>query len=301
MVPAFNDFIFGNPVGAKGVVKTEYGYHYIEILSQKGNSKAYKIAYLPKPIETSTETEVNASNMASQFAGDSRDQKSFDANAEKLSKEKGIIKSVSGDITPSSYSIGGLGQSRTLVKNIFNAKLGEVLEPEKAGENYVVAIVTEINEEGTMSLAKARPQIEPVLRNIKIADKLKAKAGSITTLEAAAASLGGKPIETIDSLRMLDKQSPAVMKTGLTNEPKVMGAAFNPANKGKVVSECIAGSGGVYVIRVDNVMATAVAEANVADQRKVKYQQGKQQAMGQSPIQVLRETATIKDRRIRFF
>ena len=36
MVPEFNDFIFGNPVGSKGIVKTEFGYHYIEILSQKG-------------------------------------------------------------------------------------------------------------------------------------------------------------------------------------------------------------------------------------------------------------------------
>ena len=38
MVPEFNDFIFGNPVGTKGIVKTEFGYHYIEILSQKGSS-----------------------------------------------------------------------------------------------------------------------------------------------------------------------------------------------------------------------------------------------------------------------
>src|SRR5688572_14567985 len=47
MVPEFNDFIFGNSTGTKGVVKTDYGYHYIEILSQKGGSAAYKIAYLP--------------------------------------------------------------------------------------------------------------------------------------------------------------------------------------------------------------------------------------------------------------
>ena len=58
MVPEFNDFIFGNPVGTKGVVKTEFGYHYIEILSQKGGSPAYKIAYLALPIEASQETDA---------------------------------------------------------------------------------------------------------------------------------------------------------------------------------------------------------------------------------------------------
>jgi peptidyl-prolyl cis-trans isomerase D len=301
MVPEFNDFIFGHPVGSKGVVKTEFGYHYVEILSQKGNSKAYKIAYLSKPIETSNETDANANNMASQFAGDSRDQKSFDANAEKLLKEKKINKSVAGDIIPSSYSIGGLGQSRSLIKKIYNAKLGEVLEPEKVGNNWVVAIVTEIIEEGTMTLAKARMEIEPVLRNKKIADKLKKKIGTITTLEAAATALGGKPIEIIDSLRMLGAQTGKAMAIG--SEAKVIGSAFNLANSGKMIPEVIEGSSGIYVVRIDNVTATSVGSANVAEQRKARYQDAKSQGMmyqKKTTIQVLREAATIKDYRIKF-
>lgn len=301
MVGNFNEFIFGKPVGSKGVVPTEFGYHYVEILSQKGNSKAYKIAYLAKPIETSTETKINASNMASKFAGDSRNQKSFDANAEKLLKEAGINKSMAGDITSSSYSVGALGQSRTLVKNIFNADIGDVLEPEEVGENFVVAIVTEINEEGTLPLAKARAQIEPFLRNKKIAEKLKKKIGAITTLEAAATALGGKPIEVIDSLRMTGAQSRTAM--AIASESKIIGASFNPAIRGKVIPEVIEGSSGVYVVRVDNVTTTPVGDANVAEQRKARYQQAKQQAMYQqkTPIQVLREAATIKDYRISFF
>lgn len=305
MVAEFNDFIFGHKTGDKGVVKTQFGYHYIEILSQKGSSKAYKVAYLSKPIETSTETEINASNMASKFAGDSRDQKSFDANAEKLLKENGsrVIKSVAGEIIPSSYSVGGLGQSRALVKRIYEADLGDVLEPEKAGENYVVAIVTEISKEGLMPVAKARLQVEPILKSKKIAEKLKQKIGNITTLEAAAAALGNKPIESIDSLRMLEKQTPAMMKTGLTSEPRVLGAAFNPANKGKVVPEVIFGNGGVFVVRVDNVSTTAVGDANVAQQRKTRYERGKQQATfgNNTTLQVLRDNASIKDQRIKFF
>ncbi len=300
MVPEFNDFIFGNPVGTKGVVKTQFGYHYIEILAREGGSTpAYKIAYLQKPIESSVETETTSSNAAAQFAGDSRDQKSFDANAEKLLKTKGVNKNVATDITPMSYNVGGLGQSRQLVKKIYKADLGDVLEPERAGENWVVAIVTEVNEEGTMSVAKARPQIEPLLRNKKIAEKIKQKIGNITTLDAAAAAMGNKQIETIDSLRMLGAQSGSAAAIG--SEPKVIGAAFNPANKGKVVPQAIEGTSGVYVVRVDDVNATSVAEANIADQRKSKYQTAKQQATYRSPVQILRETATIKDKRINFF
>src|SRR5436190_13912822 len=118
-------------------------------------------------------------------------------------KEKGIHKSIANDILPTSYYFGTLGEARSLGKNIYDAKLGEVLEPQKAGDAYVVAVVTEINEEGTQSPAKARQAIERVLKPRKIAESLKKKLGTPTTLEAAAAALGGKAtIETIDSLRM---------------------------------------------------------------------------------------------------
>ncbi|WP_204317028.1 peptidylprolyl isomerase, partial [Klebsiella aerogenes] len=56
MVGAFNDYVFDKPVGTKGVVKTEYGYHFIEILGQKNINPAYKVAYLAKQIVASNET-----------------------------------------------------------------------------------------------------------------------------------------------------------------------------------------------------------------------------------------------------
>ncbi len=290
MVPEFNDFIFGNPVGTTGVVKTEFGYHYIEILSQKGRSQAYKVAYLSLPIEASQETDANASNAATLFAGDSRDQKSFDANSEKLSKEKGINKLIATDIRPEAYQVPGVGMSRPFVKSIYAAKLGQVLEPERVGENYVVAIVTEINKEGTQTAAKARILVEPLLMNRKKAEIIKKKIGPVTTLEAASAALGGKAIETADSVRLTGSQTSIV-----ASEPKVIGATFNPANNGKVVPEAIAGTSGVYVVRVDNVTATAVANANVAEQRKTKYQEAKNR--GAYPQMALSEAATIKDNR----
>jgi len=290
MVSEFNDFIFGNPVGTTGVVKTDFGYHYIEILSQKGRSEAYRIAYLGMPIEASPETDANASNAATLFAGDSRDQKSFDANSEKLSKEKGINKLLAANITPSAYQVPGVGMSRPFVKSIYTAKLGQVLEPERVGENYVVAVVTEINKEGIQTAAKARIMVEPLLMNRKKAEIIQKKIGAVTTLEAASAALGGKAIETADSVRLSGTQTSIV-----ASEPKVIGATFNPANNGKVVSQAIAGTSGVYVVRVDNVSATAVANANVAEQRKTKYQEAKMR--GAYPQMALSEAATIKDNR----
>ncbi|HEX4877244.1 MAG TPA: peptidylprolyl isomerase, partial [Chitinophagaceae bacterium] len=99
MVAPFNDFIFLNPVGSKGVVKTEFGYHYIEVLSQKGSGAAYKVAYLPKEIVASQETDNKAQNDANMFAADCRDIKSFDEVFEKTLKPKGYVKGIATNIT----------------------------------------------------------------------------------------------------------------------------------------------------------------------------------------------------------
>ena len=75
MVKAFNDFVFNGKVGDRQIVKTEFGYHLIEILDLKNFEPHYKIAYFTKQIITSPDTDNEANNQATQFAGDSRDFK----------------------------------------------------------------------------------------------------------------------------------------------------------------------------------------------------------------------------------
>jgi len=307
MVAEFNDFIFTHKVGESGVVKTSFGYHYIEILSQKGNEPAYKVAYLSKKIESSDETERNAENSATQFAGESRDQKSFEANFEKNLKSKGIQKLFAPDINSHAFQIPGVGASRKFIKQVFDADKGDVLQPERVADNYVVAVVTEVNKAGTMSVALGRRYVEPILRNKKKVELIKKKIGNVTTLEAVSTQVR-QPIQVEDSLRFSGGNSK------LSYETKVAGAAFNPANKGKVVPEPVDGRYGVvYVLRVDNVTATAVENADVNAQRKSLEGQGRmsilmsnqyaQYGYGQQydPAAVLRKAATIKDYRNKFY
>lgn len=293
-VPEFSDFIFTNPVGTKGVVKTDFGLHYIEILSAKGSTTGYKVAYLPSAIVASAETDGDALNKANQFAGDSKDSKAFDANFDKNLKGKGYNKLIATDITPNAYQIPGIGVSRLFVKEIYKASQGDVLQPQRIDDNYVVATVVEVNKEGTKSVAKARALVEPLLRNKKKAELLAKKVGNVTSLEAASTTLG-QPIEMIDSLRMTSR----TVSSKMGYEPKVSGAIFNPANKGKVVPAVLDGVNGVYVVRVEDVTATALGDANVAEQRKAMYMQAKQSA-AYNPNGVsgsLRKAATIKDKR----
>jgi peptidyl-prolyl cis-trans isomerase D len=291
MVAPFNDFIFGHKTGDKGVVKTDFGYHYIEILSQKGSDPAYKIAYLTKPIYASSSTDDSVSNKASQFAGDSRDRKTFDENFEKNLKTKGLNKFLATDIRPNDFSISPTVVSRQLVKAIFAADKGDVLQPFLAGSNYVVCTVTEINKPGVQSVAKARPFVETILSKKKKAGQIMQKMGKINTLEAVSTAMN-QPVQLLDSLRMNGSAS-------FGYEPRVIGATFNPANTGKVVPEPIEGTDGVFALRVDNVSATPVENANIDDQR-IQLAQGLQQRMAY-PIQVLMKAATIKDNRAKFY
>jgi peptidyl-prolyl cis-trans isomerase D len=291
----FGQFIlFDGKPGDKKVVKTSFGYHYIEIMEHKNVSPHYKVAYLAKPIVASTETDNAASNTASMFSGDSRSLKAFNENYDKNLRAKGFNKLVATDIRPNDYAIPGVGNSRSLIKAIFNADQGDVLEPIRVGDNYLVAAVTNVDEAGLISVNKARNVVEPILRNKKKAEQIKKKLGAITTLEAAS-KVSGQPVQTVDSLYFSGRNQ------NLGYELKVVGASFNPAVKGKVVPEALEGQAGVYVLKVNNTAAVPAPAASIDEQRRMLEMQARQGMMYRSPIQALRKSAEIKDYRAKFY
>lgn len=297
--PEFGKFIlFDGKPGDRKVVKTSFGYHYIEIQSFIKPTVHYKVAYLPREIVASQETDNTALNQANEFAAESRDQKTFEANYEKKWKAQGKVRNQAPGIPSWSSEIPGLGISRSFVRAIYEADLGEVLKPERIDNNYVVAAITEVLEEGTMSVEKARASVEPILRNRKKATVIQNKIGNISTLEAAATALGGKTIEVADSLRINGGQNPS-----LGFEPRVIGAAFNAANTGKVVNAAIPGMNGVYVVRVEQQGTTPVTAGDIQEQRKARTEQAKQALNNQyspnNPVGILRNAAEIKDYRSR--
>jgi peptidyl-prolyl cis-trans isomerase D len=293
MVAEFNTFIFTNPVGTKGVVRTEYGYHYIEVLSQKGSSPGYRIAYMAKPILPSTVTENNVYNSAKIFASDVDNQKEFNDKADKELKNRGINRMSATDIKPIDNMISGIGNSRTLVKAIYDADKGDVVGPEKVGDNYIVAVVTDVDKPGMQSVSKVRSYVEPVIRNRKKAAVIKRNIGKFNTVEEVSAKMKVET-QTADSVRFNGGNQ-------LAYEPKVIGATFNPANKGKVVTEAIEGISGVFALRVNNVTTTSVMAGSIEEQRQAMVNQQKQQTMYQTPVNVLRQSAKIKDNRVDFF
>ena len=287
MVKAFNDFCFEGKTGDKGVVKTEYGYHYIEIQDQKNFEQAFKIAYLSKPIEPSVETDRAASAAATQFASQSRTAKAFD---ETVQKEK-LNKRLAESVKEMDYQIAGIGTSRAFIKWIYSNKPGTVSDPVSVGEQYVVALITGEKEEGLQSAAEARVTVEPLLRDKKKAAQLITKFGTYATIDEAAKNTG-QQVQQADSIRFADN-----FKPGFGNELIVIGAALNKNYQSKV-SPPLTGNTGVYVVQVKNIGALPNDAANVEEQQKAAAMQMRQ-TMSYAVMQALKDAATIKDNRLK--
>lgn len=287
MVKEFNDYVFGNPTGSRGIVKTQFGYHLIEIENQKNFVPAYKIAYLSKPIDASMETVNDAMNAANQFAGNSRTVKAFDDNVIK----QGLNKILSPEIRPNDYNIMGLGVNRGLVRDIFEAKPQTVLEPVDMNGQYVVIAVTGVEKSGLMSASRARPMVESILRNKEKAKKIIAGLGTVKSLSEVAAA-NKTIVQTADSVSFA---SPMIASVGF--EPKVGGAAFNKTNLNKVSSP-IGGNSGVFVISALRVGASQ-SPVSKDEVKNTLINQARNASLSSS-AQALKDKATIKDKRTKF-
>ena len=297
----FGQFIlFDGKPGDKKVVKTQFGWHYIEIMDFIKVEPHYKVAYLARPIVTSPETDNEVHNLAAMFAGDSRDYKSFSANFEKNLKPKGYNKQVAPNLDEMQFNLMGVnGSSRQFIKKVFDADRDDVIGPESVPDNYIVAVVTDITKPGLPGVTAVRPMIEPLLRNKKKADIILKNIGQVASLEEVAAK-AKQNVQTVDSLRLNGGRA-------FGYEPKVLGALFNPANKGKLVTQPIIGSSGVYVIKVEDQSTTPVEAANIDEQRKqlemqMQNQLRQQMQYGMNPLlDPLKKNATIKDYRAKFY
>ncbi len=290
----FGQFLLNDKGETKGVVKTQFGYHYIEILDKKDPGPAYKIAYMAKEISPSDETINDASAASTKLSGQARDKQAFDNYVAK----NGLKEiDVPGVIKENDFQLGSLQDARQIVKWAFDAKQGEVSEAFSMKDAFVVAVVDRVIKEGTPDVQTARPMVESIIRNKKKGDEIVKKLNNPTSLDAAAKPYNQQVLTTgADSTLTFDAQ----LINGVGNEPKIAGASFDKAFQTKV-SPPIEGNTGVFVIKVNSIGSKEAPTQAMLDQQKIAEQNREQQsAIGQS-FTALKKTANIKDYRSKFF
>ena len=295
MVPEFNDFCFNKTTGEKGVVKTQYGYHIIDVQEQKNFNPAYKIAFFAKEILPSEETVNASSTKAIKLAAEARDVKALDEYVKKNGLQKIDVPNV---IKENDYQAGALQDARQLVRWAFGANLGEVSpEPFNIGDAYIVAVVTSIQPEGLPSAKIGRPMVEVTIRNQKKAAEIVKKIGATPTLEAAAAAYNIQ-VATAGADSTITFGSQII--NGIGQEPKLIGASFNKALVNKV-SEPIEGVNGVYLVKVNNVGTKTTETPELVAQRIEQRKRTLVQQYGYYWNKALKDAADIKDNRSKIY
>lgn len=295
MVKPFNDFCFQNPPGEMGVVKTDYGYHVIQVLSHSPTSTAkVKLAIIDRKIEPGNETFERAYQKANQFSGKVSNAGSVEA-FDKAAKEAGLTSRPAENIKTIDKQISGIGtNSREVVKWIYSAKPNEVSRAFRVEYKFVVAIVKDIFEAGYKTVEGAKDQITAAAKREKKAKMLIDKA--------VAAMNGAKTIDAI-AAKLSTQAMPAQSVTfgsnylpGLGQEPALLGAISN-LKQGEI-SKPVKGQQGVFIVAVESVTKPAELKDLAAAKQSL---QAATQNRSYEAFNALKEKAKVKDNRGRYY
>ena len=237
MVEAFNDYAFANPIGATGVVETDFGFHIIEIQEKED---VVLVASVVKKIVPSEATSNEVFRTATEFEIESK-KNGFITAAE----SSGFDPRTAANLSLMEESIPGLGAQRTIVKWAFEeeTKLNDIKRFDLLGGGYVVAELTETTAAGTLSVEDAQSRVQPILLHDKKHELLVSNYGDNASLTNLSEDYG----QTISTSSAINAAAGSIAGAG--TEPFVVGSGFSlQMNE---TSGLIKGKQGVFVLEVD--------------------------------------------------
>lgn len=298
MVPAFNDAAFSSKKNEVKIVRTQFGAHLIQVVAMSKAVKKVQVAVLDSDVEASQKTIQVAYAAARKFAGENQDRASFfkAIDAQNLTRRVARLKK-------DTKLIPGLESSRELVRVAYNTDETEtvLLNNDNSavfefGNKFVVAILSDIKEEGFASVNDVQASIEREVRKAKKADLMIASMAKNSKGAQSLLSVAQKENLEVKNANNITFQSFQIPGAGI--EPNVIANASN-IEKAKL-SAPIKGNQGVYLILVNDVKEEALTE-DAVEAFKARMQQNYQYRTNYQTMQVLRENANVVDKRYKFY
>jgi peptidyl-prolyl cis-trans isomerase D len=299
MVKEFGEFCATQPIGKIGIVKTDFGYHIIEVLG-RGTGKFPLLASVSKVFKASEETIYSKESEVNRilYKLDNVMTKEKD-NAKKVTMFDSIVRASNyfarpitiEDNNPKVYGFTTSAAADKILSLAFakNAAVGDLTSyPIKDKDKYVLGMVTAIKEKGVPNFSDVKEQMRRDLIEEKKAQKLMnmmAKGKSMDEISRKA----NVPVMSAD----ITFGNPSIMGAGY--EPEIIGSLFSIAIKDGSRTLPLKGKTGVYVVKIEKTTkAPAAANYNIERDQLLNNLKGSLQ--GQA-MMGLRKTAEIVDNR----
>jgi len=292
MVKPFNDACFNGNKGDIVMVRSDFGYHIINITDKKGMRAAVKYGTIVNEIQSSTDTYRDVFAKANKFQGENRNQADFDKSTE----TEGLVKRTAENIKIGDRAIPGFQNAREIVRWAYKAEKGDVSSTFELEDRYVVAVLSKIAEKGTRAFEDVKTELEAAVRKEKKGEKLAeqakaAQAKAKNDMDGLARELNNV-VQNFSGATFQSNFMPAMGR-----ELTVLGKA-SKAEKGKVIGP-LKGERGVYLVIVDEVVE-GPATTDFSPTKNNLSAQLAGRAQNES-INALKERIDINDLRYNFY
>lgn len=291
MVPAFNEFVMNNPVGAMDIVETDFGYHIIKVTGKTTPQPKARLAFLKHEITSSTKTYQNTFAEANKFVTENKTYDQFNAAIE----EQGLTKRSMPRMNASTYQIAGIENPREIVRWAFKdgTKVGDISSIFDMDNMFVVAALTNIVPEGYAPLNVVADQAKYQIINKKkgemAVDKMKAYGTDETRM---VSELGAESTSVSD----ISIDSRVLGNFGV--EADIIGTLLG-MKEGEQVGP-VAGNASAFIIK--NVKITKPeTPSDFSDILREKTSQFNNKVLGGSIYNALKNNAKIEDNRASFY
>lgn len=292
MVEPFNDAVFSaTKIGVVArLIESEFGFHIIDVTELASYTK-YKIATVGIDITPSDRTRDDSFRKTDFFAGTSGNYNDFKTNAEK----EGYQILEAGNIEPNDETITRIGKARQVIAWLFrDASEGKVSPVNELDDQYIVAVMTEEQEEGLSNIDLVRLEVTGKVKDEKrgemIAEKLKSLSG---TLDEMATSYGADA--NVYSMSSLKISTTIITSAG--NAPEAIGAAFSLSEG--AVSDPILTNNGVVIIQLETITPAAdIADYSLHSSNLLRNRESRSSYYLN---QLVEHEANVKDERYKFY
>jgi peptidyl-prolyl cis-trans isomerase D len=299
MVPEFEEFSFTKKIGRSGVVRTNYGFHVIQVLGRKVGSFK-KIAIVDETIQVSKATQNEFYDSVALAFYYKADSTNFNNAADELGfevKSSGYVPLIYPNRRSSGlYGPSDLNRNMNISRWAFNSNVGDLLEPEYISNNQLVlAVVKEKIIADEVSFNNLASLMEPMVKNYLKANyyknKYSSKISNIKSIDSISNLLKGN----VDNKFVKYSDANIGNNTQELAEPKVMAYIFNlSANE---ISPIIEGKKGIYIIQNISTNSNSIVEENSVIQKSELQQKEMRTQIEQGYYPALYNSYKVRDDR----